>query len=69
MPLLGNEAFVRLTRGVKSPEDADPAIIEEAISWYERAANIDPVPENRARAQKQAASLSEFLQRLQQHHQ
>jgi TPR repeat protein len=58
--LLAREAFVRMVRGVPRPEDADPAIIAEALRWFDLAAQTDPNPANREDAVRSAGMLRQF---------
>jgi TPR repeat protein len=61
--VLGDWAFVRLTQAAK-PEDADRAILEEAIGWYQKALQVEPVPAARAQAQQRLEMLAHFKQQL-----
>ena len=66
---LGDEAFVRVTQtATGKPEDADRAILDEAIGWYEKAVKIDPDSTARAQAQRRLDLLSNFRHALQTHH-
>ena len=61
--VLGDWAFVRLTQAAK-PEDADRAILEEAIGWYQKALQVEPVPAAREEAQQRLEMLAHFKQQL-----
>ena len=61
--LLGEEAFVRLTQGITTPDKADPAVLEEAITWYRRAGIDDPDPAKRALA-GQRSGMAEQLRAI-----
>ena len=63
---LGDCAMGRLVKAAK-PEDADRAVLNEAISWYERAVKVEPVPSARAEAQHHLDMLSGFRQKLLSH--
>ena len=65
---LGDEAFVRVTQtATGKPEDADRAILDEAIGWYEKAVKIEPDPAVRAQAQQRLDLLSNFRHTLKTH--
>jgi TPR repeat protein len=66
--LLAREAFVRLTRGLARPQDADPAVIEEALRWFDLAARTDPTPANRQDASQQGALLRQLQAMAQERH-
>ena len=61
--MLGDEAFGRLVK-VARPEDTDPAILEVAIGWYEKAVEVEPLPQAKAEAQQNLAMLSSLKQEL-----
>ena len=61
--MLGDEAFGRLVKAAK-PEDTDRAVLDTAIGWYEKAVEVEPVPEAKAEAQQSLAMLSELKQKL-----
>jgi len=61
--MLGDEAFGRLVKAGK-PEDTDRAVLDVAIGWYEKALEVEPVPEAKAEAQQSLAMLSNFKQQL-----
>jgi TPR repeat protein len=61
--ILGNDALGRLTKAAR-PEDADRAVLDEAIGWYEKALKIDPVPAEQAQARQMLVKLSGFKQKL-----
>ena len=61
--MLGDEAFGRLVKTAK-PEDADRAVLDMAIGWYEKALEVEPVPAAKAEAQQSLAMLSSFKQKL-----
>jgi TPR repeat protein len=61
--LLGDWAMVRLAQASK-PEDADRAVLEEAIGWYQKALQIEPVPAARTLAQQRLEMLSHLKQQL-----
>jgi TPR repeat protein len=61
--ILANDASRRLTKAAR-PEDADRAVLNEAIGWYEKAVKIDPVPAEQAQARQMLAKLSSFKQAL-----
>jgi TPR repeat protein len=61
--MLGDEAFGRLVK-VARPEDTDPAILDVAIGWYEKAVEVEPVPAAKAEAQQSLAMLSNLKQKL-----
>jgi len=61
--MLGDEAFGRLVKARK-PEDTDRAVLDVAIGWYEKALEVEPVPEAKAEAQQSLAMLSSFKQKL-----
>lgn len=60
--MLGDEAFGRLVKAAK-PADTD-AILEVAIGWYEKAVEVEPMPQAKAEAQQSLAMLSELKQKL-----
>jgi TPR repeat protein len=60
---LGDEAFGRLVQ-VSKPEDTDRAVLDTAIGWYEKAVEIEPLPEAKAQAQQSLALLSTLKQQL-----
>ena len=60
--MLGDEAFGRLVKAA-NPGDTD-AILDVAIGWYEKAVEVEPVPEAKAQAQQSLAMLSEMKQKL-----
>lgn len=62
--MLGHEAFVRVTRGVARPQDADRAAMDEAVRWYRLAAQADPVAATRAEARARAEQLEAFRRQL-----
>jgi TPR repeat protein len=59
--MLGDEAFGRLVKAAE-PADKD-AILEVAIGWYEKAVEVEPMPEAKAQAQQSLAMLSEWKQK------
>lgn len=61
--MLGDEAFVRLVKAAK-PEDTDRAVLDTAIGWYEKALEVEPVPEAKAEVQQSLALLSNLKQTL-----
>jgi hypothetical protein len=61
--MLGDEAFVRLVKAAK-PEDTDRAVLDTAIGWYEKALEVEPVPEVKAEAEQNLALLSNLKQTL-----
>lgn len=61
--MLGDEAFGRLVKTAK-PEDADRAVLDTAIGWYEKALEVEPVPAAKAEAQQSLAMLSSFKEKL-----
>jgi len=61
--MLGDEAFGRLVEASK-PEDTDRAVLDTAIGWYEKAVEIEPLPEAKAEAQQTLALLSSLKQQL-----
>ena len=61
--MLGDEAFGRLVKA-KRAEDSDRALLDVAIGWYEKAVEVEPVPEAKAQAEKSLAMLSELKQKL-----
>ena len=61
--LLGDEAFVRVTQAAK-PEDADCAILDEAIAWYEKAVKVELIQAARVQAQQRIEMLSRLKQQL-----
>jgi hypothetical protein len=61
--MLGDEAFVRLVKAAK-PEDTDRAVLDTAIGWYEKALEVEPVPEAKAEAEQSLALLSNLKQTL-----
>jgi len=61
--MLGDEAFGRLVKAAK-PEDTDRAVLDTAIGWYEKALEVEPVPEVKAEAQQSLAMLSSLKQTL-----
>jgi TPR repeat protein len=61
--MLGDEAFGRLVKASK-PEDTDRAVLDTAIGWYEKALEVEPVPESKAQAQQSLAMLSNLKQTL-----
>ena len=63
--LLAREAFVRITRGVADPREANPEVVAEAIRWFEIARDSDPTPANREDAARMAGDLRQFLAMLQ----
>jgi len=60
--MLGDEAFGRLVKAAH-PADTD-AILDVAIGWYEKALEVEPVPEAKAEAEQSLAMLSSFKQKL-----
>ena len=64
--LLAREAFVRMTRGVRRAEDADPVVIAEALQWFDIAAERDPNPTAREYSVRQAATLRQLQALVQQ---
>jgi uncharacterized protein len=62
--LLAREAFVRLSRSATRPEDANRAMIEEAIGWYEIAAQNDAAPAQQQDSRNQIAFLRQFQAQL-----
>ena len=61
--MLGDEAFVRLVK-VAKPEDTDRAVLDTAIGWYEKALEVEPVPEAKAEAEQSLVLLSNLKQTL-----
>jgi len=61
--MLGDEAFVRLVKTTK-PEDTDRAVLDTAIGWYEKALEVEPVPEAKAEVEQSLALLSNLKQTL-----
>jgi TPR repeat protein len=61
--MLGDEAFGRLVK-VAKPEDTDPALLDVAIGWYEKAVEVEPMPAAKAQAEQSLAMLSEMKQKL-----
>ena len=61
--MLGDEAFTRLAKAAK-PEDTDRAVLDVAIGWYEKALEVEPVPEVKAEAQQNLALLASLKQQL-----
>ena len=61
--MLGDEAFVRLVKTAK-PEDTDRAVLDTAIGWYEKAVEVEPLPQAKAEAQQNLALLSSLKQEL-----
>src|SRR5689334_14008121 len=61
--MLGDEAFGRLVK-VAKPEDTDPAILDVAIGWYEKAVEVEPVPAAKAEAEQSLAMLENLRQKL-----
>lgn len=61
--MLGDEAFVRLVK-VAKPEDTDLAVLDTAIGWYEKAVEVEPLPEAKAQAEQSLALLSSLKQQL-----
>lgn len=53
--LLGDEAFVRLTNEVATPDKADPKVLDEAVGWYQKAATEDADPSKRVLAGQRLA--------------
>jgi hypothetical protein len=60
---LGDWAFVRVAQAAR-PEDADRAVLDEAIAWYGKALKVEPVPAVRAQAQQRLEMLSQLKQKL-----
>jgi len=60
--MLGDEAFGRLVK-TANPGESD-AILDVAIGWYEKAVEVEPMPEAKAEAEKSLAMLSELKQKL-----
>ena len=61
--MLGDEAFGRLAKA-RRPEDSDQALLDVAIGWYEKAVEVEPVPQAKAEAEKSLAMLSNLKQQL-----
>ena len=61
--MLGDEAFVRLVKTAK-PENTDRAVLDVAIGWYEKAVEVEPLPQAKAEAQQNLAMLSSLKQEL-----
>ena len=61
--MLGDEAFGRLAKAAK-PEDTDPAVLDVAIGWYEKALEVEPAPAAKAEAQQSLAMLSSLKRQL-----
>lgn len=61
--MLGDEAFVRLVK-VSKPEDTDLAVLDTAIGWYEKAVEVEPLPEAKAQAEQSLAMLSSLKEKL-----
>ena len=61
--MLGDEAFGRLVK-VAKPEDTDLAVLDTAIGWYEKAVEVEPVPEVKVQAQQSLAMLSNLKEKL-----
>jgi len=61
--MLGDEAFGRLAKAAK-PEDTDPAVLDVAIGWYEKALEVEPAPAAKAEAQQSLAMLSTLKRQL-----
>jgi TPR repeat protein len=61
--LLGQEAFVRLMKNARSPQEVDPSTLQEAISLFDTAAKSDPSPTARAQAANELELLREFRRR------
>jgi len=60
--MLGDEAFGRLVKAAH-PADTD-AILDVAIGWYEKAVEVEPMPEAKAEAEQSLAMLSDMKQKL-----
>jgi len=61
--MLGDEAFTRLVKAGK-PEDTDRAVLDTAIGWYEKAVEVEPLPQAKAEAQQSLALLASLKQQL-----
>ena len=61
--MLGDEAFTRLVKAGK-PEDTDRAVLDTAIGWYEKAVEVEPLPQAKAEAQQSLALLTSLKQQL-----
>ena len=61
--MLGDEAFGRLAKA-KRTEDSDLAVLDVAIGWYEKAVEVEPVPQAKAEAEKSLAMLTDLKQKL-----
>ena len=60
--MLGDEAFGRLVKATH-PAETD-AILDVAIGWYEKAVEVEPMPEAKAQAEQSLAMLSDMRQKL-----
>ena len=47
-----------------SPDEADPAEVDRAIVWFERAAEVEPLPDQRQLAVRQLANLRDIREGL-----
>lgn len=61
--MLGDEAFARLVKADK-PEDTDRAVLDTAIGWYEKAVEIEPLPEAKVEAEQSLTLLSSLKEQL-----
>jgi len=61
--MLGDEAFGRVVKARRA-EDTDLAVLDVAIGWYEKAVEVEPVPEAKAQAEKSLAMLTGLKQQL-----